>query len=48
MAALEVDQYKKRLIDTTMTGQAGSTTRVHNLPNLDFGFSYYKRCQHQF
>lgn len=28
MAALEVDQYKKRLIDTTMTGQAGSTTRT--------------------
>jgi WD repeat-containing protein 35 len=28
MAALEVDQYKKRLIDSTMTGQGGNTTRV--------------------
>jgi len=31
MAALEVDQYKKRLIDSTMTGQAGSTTRVPSI-----------------
>jgi WD repeat-containing protein 35 len=28
LAALEVDQYKKRLIDSSMTGQTGNTTRV--------------------
>jgi hypothetical protein len=39
MAALEVDQYKKRLIDTTMTGQAGSTTRVLFSLIVDFGLA---------
>ena len=28
MAALEVDLYKKRLLDATMTGQATNTTKV--------------------
>lgn len=28
MAALEVDLYKKRLVDATMTGQNASTTKV--------------------
>jgi WD repeat-containing protein 35 len=28
LAALEVDQYKKRLIDSSMTGQNSNTTRV--------------------
>ena len=28
MAALEVDSYKKRLVDATMTGQNGATTKV--------------------
>jgi hypothetical protein len=30
LAALEVDQYKKRMIDSTMTGQNNNTTRVIN------------------
>lgn len=29
MAALEVDLYKKRLVDATMTGQNASTTKVN-------------------
>jgi hypothetical protein len=28
MAALEVDLYKKRLVDATMTGQNATTTKV--------------------
>ena len=28
MAALEVDLYKKRIVDATMTGQNASTTKV--------------------
>jgi hypothetical protein len=28
MAALEVDLYKKRLVDASMTGQNASTTKV--------------------
>lgn len=28
MAALQVDLYKKRLVDATMTGQNASTTKV--------------------
>lgn len=28
MAALEVDLYKKRLVDATMTGQNANTTKV--------------------
>lgn len=28
MAALEVDLYKKRMLDATMTGQATSTAKV--------------------
>lgn len=39
MAALEVDQYKKRLVDSSMTGQNGNTTRVIFLFNLDFRFT---------
>jgi WD repeat-containing protein 35 len=31
MAALEVDLYKKRLVDATMTGQNASTTKVRML-----------------
>lgn len=30
MAALEVDLYKKRLIDSTMTGQGASTAKTLN------------------
>ena len=43
MAALEVDQYKKKLIDSTMTGQGGNTTRVYLFSYLDFRFSDNKR-----
>lgn len=32
LAALEVDQYKKRLIDSSMTGQNSNTTRVPAIP----------------
>lgn len=42
LAALEVDQYKKRLIDSSMTGQTGNTTRVLFILCLDFGFADYK------
>lgn len=42
MAALEVDLYKKRLVDATMTGQNTNTTKVHIEINLDFGFSNHK------
>lgn len=31
MAALEVDLYKKRIVDATMTGQNASTTKVHEM-----------------
>ncbi len=30
MAALEVDLYKKRMLDATMTGQADSTAKTLN------------------
>lgn len=36
MAALEVDLYKKRLVDATMTGQNASTTKVFNILFIDF------------
>jgi hypothetical protein len=43
MAALEVDLYKKRLIDASMTGQGGNTTKVRSLANLDSRLFDYKR-----
>ena len=42
MAALQVDLYKKRLVDATMTGQNTNTTKVHYLIKLDFRFFDYK------
>lgn len=35
MAALEVDLYKKRIVDATMTGQNASTTKVLIFLNID-------------
>lgn len=37
LAALEVDFYKKKLVDATMTGQTSSTTRVILSFILDIG-----------
>jgi WD repeat-containing protein 35 len=42
LAALEVDQFKKRLIDSSMTGQGGNTTKVSFNSNLDSGFVDYQ------
>lgn len=42
LAALEVDQFKKRLIDSSMTGQGGNTTKVLFDKNLDSGFVDYQ------
>jgi hypothetical protein len=36
MAALEVDLYKKRLVDATMTGQNATTAQVILCIILDF------------
>ena len=37
LAALEVDLYKKRLVDATMTGQNANTTKVISYIYLDIG-----------
>jgi WD repeat-containing protein 35 len=42
LAALEVDQFKKRLIDSSMTGQGGNTTKVSFNSNLDSGLVDYQ------
>jgi hypothetical protein len=49
MAALEVDSYKKRLVDATMTGQNANTTKVYIYYNMciDFGLTHYERYQHK-
>jgi WD repeat-containing protein 35 len=41
MAALEVDLYKKRLVDATMTGQNATTAQVILFFILDFGVIDY-------
>jgi hypothetical protein len=48
MAALEVDLYKKRLVDATMTGQNASTTKVIIYDILDIRLSDYKRHKYKF
>lgn len=40
MAALEVDLYKKRIVDATMTGQNASTTKVIFIIISDSRFSH--------
>ena len=42
LAALEVDFYKKKLVDATMTGQTSNTTRVMFLFISDIRFSHHK------
>lgn len=48
MAALEVDSYKKRLVDATMTGQNASTTKVISIISIDFGLFDNQRHQYKF
>lgn len=48
MAALEVDSYKKRLVDATMTGQNASTTKVISIISIDFGLFDNQRHQYEF
>jgi hypothetical protein len=42
MAALEVDLYKKRLIDASMTAQNTNTTKVLHIIILDIRLFDYK------
>jgi WD repeat-containing protein 35 len=48
LAALEVDFYKKKLVDATMTGQTSNTTRVFFGLFKDSRFVDHQRHKHKF